>query len=158
MANIQPITAATAAAPPAGGVHAVIKAARTALPSHTLTGVPLRRFVSAVCSAEVEHARNDFWSIVHRMGAVGLFDRYRDPDCDAQFRLSHEVRAAAALNWLSHLQTHDSDRHGPWARWETMGYDGRCAWVRRRRYLLGGLIRAFQGYTAARAAYEGGVQ
>lgn len=157
MATHHAITAATIAAPPAGGVYAVIKAARTALPSHTLTGVPLRRFVSAVCTAEVEHARNDFWHIVHRISAAARFDRFRDPDCDAQFRLSHEVRAAAALNWLSHLQTHDSDRHGPWARWQSMSYSDRCAWVRRRRYLLGGLIRAFHGYTAARGAYEGGV-
>lgn len=156
MAYVQHITTNGAAVGPAGGIDAVIAAARTALPSHTLAGVPLRRFVSAVCTAEVEHARADFWHIVHRLGAVGLFDRHRDPDCEAQFRLPHEVRAAAALNWLSHLQTHDSDRHGPWARWQTMGYAGRCAWVRRRRYLLAGLIRAFRAYTAARA--EGGVQ
>lgn len=156
MATHQPITAASIAVPPAGGINAVIRAARTALPSHTLAGVPLRRYVSAVCTAEVEHARDDFWHIVHRINAVGLFDRWRDPDCDSPFRLSHEVRAAAALNWLSHLQTHDSNRHGPWERWSRWTRDERIAWLRRRRYLLGGLIRAFRAYTAARAAYDGG--
>ena len=63
-----------------------------------------------------------------------------------------------ALVWLSHLQGHDNDRHGPslvrdrlerWNRWDrTIKAD----WLRRRRYLVHGLTRAANAYRAARAS------
>jgi hypothetical protein len=43
----------------------------------------------------------------------------------AAFRLPHETHAGAALNWLGHLQAHDSDRRGPWARWDGMSLEGK---------------------------------
>jgi hypothetical protein len=146
MATVQSIT--STATP--DGIHAAIKAARTPLPSHTLEGAPVRRSVAEICTAEVKHARNDFWTIVHRLNAASLFDRHRDPDCDVAFRLPHEAHAAAALNWLSHLGTHDSDRRGLWARWERWDREGRIAWLRRRRELLHGLLRQVGRYQEAR--------
>jgi len=162
MATARPITieqpSSPASTPRVAGVvipitrdyRDLIKAARTALPSHELAGVPIRRFVSAVCTAEVEHARRDFALIVSRLNAGALF--YDDSDAHARYRLPHEVHAGAALVWLSHLQAHDGDRHGPWARWNTMDGEARRWWVRRRRELLHGLMRAAAAYRAARAA------
>ena len=153
MATFQGITPTPTAAP-SGDYRAAVKATRTALPSHALEGVPVRRLVASVCAAEVEHSRNDFWRIAHRMGVAGLFDRYADPDCDAAFRLPHEAQAAAALVWLSHLQAHDADRRGPHASWGRMSRAAKAAWLRRRRYLVHGLIRVAGAYLAARAAID----
>jgi hypothetical protein len=143
-----------------GGVRAIIRAVRTALPGPDLSPQPVRAFVARACTAEVKHARNDFWTIVHRLNAASMFDRHRDPDCDVAFRLPHEIHAAAALNWLAHLQTHDSDRHGLWARWEQWDRERRVCWLRRRRELLHGPAAAGpalpRGAPTDRPAHEGG--
>jgi hypothetical protein len=72
------------------------------------------------------------------------------------FRLPHEARAGEALIWLSHLQPHDSDRRGPWARWGRWDRSAKADWLRKRRELLHGLIRAAAAYRAARASIAGG--
>ena len=133
-----------------------IRAGRKPLPSHDLTDVPVRKFVASVCQAEVTHAANDFWQVVDGINARGLF--YGETGAEAGFRFSHEGRAGEALVWLSHLQGHDNDRHGPsllrdflerWNRWDRAR---KAEWLQRRRYLVHGLIRAAAAYRAARAA------
>jgi hypothetical protein len=129
---------------------------RKPLPSHELTDVPVRKFVASVCTAEVTHAANDFWQVVDGINARGLF--YGEKGSDAAFRFPHEARAGEALVWLSHLQGHDNDRHGPslvrdflerWNRWDRTA---KAEWLQRRRYLVHGLIRAAAAYRAARAS------
>ena len=145
------ITTTTKAAPPAD-YRDTIAAARVALPRPDVSAAPVRRFVSVACTAEAEHARIDFWRIANTSGDAIRFDRFRDPDCHTAFALPHERAAAIALNWLSHLQAHDADRHGKWSSWSSMTRNEKCAWARRRRYLVHGLIRAAAAYTAARNA------
>jgi hypothetical protein len=112
-----------------------------------------RRWAAAVCAAEVRHATDDFWRCVHRLGLAALFDR---DDAwgghEAPFRLPHEAHAVAALGWLSHLQAHESDRHGPWAavRWHTWDEPQRRAWLARRRVLWSGFVRQVGRYREAR--------
>ena len=131
-----------------------IRAGRKPLLSHELRDVPLRRFVASVCQAEVNHAANDFWQVVDGINARGLF--YGETEADAGFRFPHEARAGEALMWLSHLQGHDNDRHGPslvrdflerWNRWD---HSRKADWLQRRRYLVHGLIRAASAYRAER--------
>jgi len=133
-----------------------IRAGREPLPSHELTDIPVRKFVASVCQAEVTHAANDFWQVVDGINARGLF--YGETGADAGFRFPHEAHAGEALVWLSHLQGHDNDRHGPslirdflerWNRWDRAR---KAEWLQRRRYLVHGLIRAAAAYRAARAA------
>ncbi len=133
-----------------------IRAGRKPLPSHEVTDVPVRRFVASVCQAEVNHAVDDFWQVVDGINARGLF--YGEAGADAEFRFPHEARAGEALMWLSHLQGHDNNRHGPsivrdflerWNRWDRAR---KAEWLQRRRYLVHGLIRAAAAYRAARAA------
>lgn len=133
-----------------------IRAGRKPLPTHALTDVPVRRFVASVCQAEVTHASNDFWQVVDGINARGLF--YGETGADAGFRFPHEARAGEALLWLSHLQSHDNGRHGPsmvrdflerWNRWDRAA---KAEWLKRRRYLVHGLIRAAAAYRAARAS------
>lgn len=153
MTSLQIALAAPAPAiPAAAGVRSIIKAARVAMPAPDLAPAPVRAFVATVCTAEVTHAAADFWSIVHRIKAAGSFDAYADPDCHTAFRLPHEAHAGAALNWLQHLQSHDGDRRGPWARWDGLSIEGKREWLARRRYLLRGLLRAANAYRNARKA------
>lgn len=135
-----------------------IWAGRKALPSHELTGVSVRRFVASACQAEVDHAQRDFWQVVDGINARGLF--YREPDAATGFRFAHEAKAGAALVWLSHVQSHDNDRHGPslvrdrlerWHRWD---HARKAEWLERRRYLVHGLIRAANAYRAERAVAD----
>ena len=129
-----------------------IMAARTPLPRPDISAAPIRRFVAAACTADAKHARNDFWRIVNTSGDAIRFDRHLDPDCYAAFSFPHERAAGVALNWLSHLQGHDAGRRGQWSLWASMKLDEKRAWVRRRRYLVHGLIKAAAAYTAARNA------
>jgi hypothetical protein len=130
-----------------------IRAGRKPLPSHALTDVPVRRLVASVCQAEVNHSQNDFWQVVDGINTRGLY--YGETGADASFRFPHEARAGEALVWLSHLQGHDNDRHGPslvrdrLERWNRWGHVCRAEWRQRRRYLLHGLIRAAAAYRAA---------
>lgn len=153
MANAVNIT--TAAQAPHGACidyRYAIAAARTPLPRPDDSGEPLRRFVAVACTADAVHACSDFWRIVHDSGDAVRFDRFRDPDCHTPYAFRHEVLAGVALNWLSHLQSHDADRRGQWSLWPSMTLDEKRAWVRRRRYLVHGFLKAAAAYTAARNA------
>jgi hypothetical protein len=52
---------------------AIIGAARTRLPGPDLSVQPVWAFVARICTAEVEHAEADFWWVVRRLNAAGLF-------------------------------------------------------------------------------------
>ena len=102
--------------------HAAIRRERRPLPPHEPDGANYRRWAAAVCGAEARHAADDFWAIVYRLGLANRFDRDDGfGGHEAPFRFPHESHAFAALNWLCHLQAHESDRRGPWAavRWNT---------------------------------------
>lgn len=153
------LPAATAAPPrrdfddAPGSVFAAIRRERRPLPAHELDGTPYRRWAAAVCTAEVRHAADDFWSAVYRLELAALFDRDdRFGGHEAPFRFAHEVHAFAALAWLSHLQAHESDRRGPWAavRWNTWDAGRRREWFERRRHLWSGFVRQVERYRAAR--------
>lgn len=145
------ITQPAKGAPPAD-YRDTISATRVALPRPDISAAPVRRFVSIACTADADHARRDFWRIAHDTGDAARFDRFRDPDCHTAFALPHERAAGVALNWLSHLQSHDADRAGLWSLWASMTLDEKRAWARRRRYLVHGLLQAAAAYTAARNA------
>lgn len=134
------------------GYQAAIRAARTACHAPDVAAAPVRRFVANACTAEVQHAEAQFWQLARATGADSVFDRFETPDLAATYRLPHERRAAVALVWLTHLQTHDSDRRGPWECWSTWSRPRKAAWLRRRRDLLRGLLRAAGEYRASRAA------
>jgi len=138
------------------GIRAAIKAARQPRSYPDVKAAPVRRFVSIACTMEVQHAKADFDRIVSAMEASSAFDAEFECNADVAFRLPHEARAGEALIWLSHLQTHDSFRRGPWERWSRMSPEGKRDWLTRRRTLLHGLIRAAHAYRAARASIAGG--
>ena len=147
-------TASTIGGSPAG----VIRRARRPLPVLPLGDHPYRAWAIAACSAEVAHARDDFWACVHRLGLAAQFDRDDGfGGHEAPFRFAHEGHAFAALSWLSHLQAHESDRRGPWAalRWEQWGPELRRRWWDERRRLWTGFVRNVERYRTARAALEG---
>lgn len=100
-----------AACMPMGTVPA-IREARTPLQAPDFASTPVRRFVANVCTAEVQHADGQFWQLARACGADAVIDRFETPDIAAKYRLPHERCAGKALAWLSHLQTHDSDRRG----------------------------------------------
>jgi len=125
-----------------------IRRERRPLPSHDLVGINYRQWIAAVCSAEIAHRREDFMRAVCR---VGVFIDLGEPIADELGQLQHEAHAGAALNWLSHLQAHDSDRHGVWARWKRWDIGKRVWWLSRRRHLLHGFLREARKYQAERA-------
>lgn len=134
-------------------VHAAIRRERRPLPADEFDGANYRRWAAAVCTAEAKHAADDFWACAHRLDLAGLFDRDDSfGGHEAPFRFPHEVHAVAAMNWLSHLQAHESDRHGPWAavRWHTWDAGQRREWFARRRILWSGFVRQVERYREAR--------
>ncbi|HZP98621.1 MAG TPA: hypothetical protein VFB13_03725 [Reyranella sp.] len=133
-------------------IHTTIRNRRVALPAHDLPGQRFRPYIAAVCTAEVDHATADVRRIAHDTGAHMMFTERRDAGWEQAYFQPHEARAATALNWLSHVQAHESDARGPWARLAYSGAEYRAAWVKRYRYLLRGFIKAARAYVAARTA------
>jgi len=135
---------------------AAIRRARRPLPPHHLDRTDdrptYRQWAAAALQAELTHATDDFWRAAHALGLGLLYDRYQRDGEAAPFRLAHEALAGTAALWLIHLQAHDSDRRGPWARWKIMTSAERIAWALRRRALLHGFLRATRAYEAARSA------
>ena len=78
---------------------------RRPLPSHELTGQSFRSGAVAICHAEIQHRGRDFARIERELGIS--FDRNEDPRCEERGQFPHEAKAATALIWLSHLQTHE---------------------------------------------------
>ena len=140
----------------ATSIDTLILSRRKALPSHDLTGQRFRRVIAATCTAEVEHATRDVRCIGLDTGAHLMFSERRDTGWEGRFFLPHESKAATALNWLMHVQTHENDVRGPWKRWTTMGAESRADWRSRYRYLVKGFLRAAQAYRATRASIVGG--
>ena len=140
----------------ATSIDTLILSRRKALPSHDLTGQRFRRVIAATCTAEVEHATRDVRGIGLDTGAHLMFSEKGNNGWEGRFFLSHETKAATALNWLLHLQTHENDVRGPWKRWTTMGAESRADWRSRYRYLVKGFLRAAQAYRATRASIVGG--
>src|SRR5260370_39117175 len=133
------------------GADVAIRSERHPLPAPTLDRTNYRRWAATVLQGELKHATDDFWRAAHALGFGLVYDRYQRAGEAAPFGLPHEALAVAAALWLIHLQAHDSDRHGPWARWKIMTGAERIAWVLRRRELLHGFLRATRAYQAARA-------
>jgi len=129
---------------------AAIRRERRPLPARDSGPGNYRRWAAAALQAELAHATDDFWRAAHALGFGLLYDRNQRDGEAAPFRWPHEALAATASLWLLHLQAHDSDRHGPWARWKIMTRAERVAWVLRRRVLLHCFLRATWAYQAAR--------
>lgn len=75
---------------------------RTKLPTHECPGANRRRWALAVCTAEVDHATNEFWTLNHQYGG---WDRHDAPAAPQLAMWPHERAAARVLNWISYLQT-----------------------------------------------------
>lgn len=131
-------------------LYAAIRRERRPLPSHELDGHNYRRWAAAVVEAESNHSDSDFWNAVHKHKAGLLFDRYQN-DCPALYRFQHEVYARGAVNWLSHLQAHESLARKPYANGiGSMEASERKAWLARRRYLWAGFVTCVEKYRKAR--------
>lgn len=129
-----------------------IRRERQPLPAHDLDAVNYRTWAAAVCQAEVAHRDRDWSRAVHALNLHLCFDRFREPYCVEVGQFSHECHAGAALNWLSHLQTHDSKRRGPWSDWGIYSREEKVEWLNRRRHLVHGFLRQVRRYKAARAS------
>lgn len=132
----------------------LIRRERQPLPAHSLDGVNYRAWAVAVCGAEVDHRNRDF-ARVERLLRYD-FDRWTEPTCVELGQFPHEAHAADALNWLSHLQTHESQRR---AAWDCLPFDlwtakRRADWLARRRVLWAGFVRQVEKYRAARVAID----
>jgi hypothetical protein len=134
-------------------IESAIRRARRPLPTCPPPGSSRRQWVAALLIAEVRHATEDFWRCVHWQGAGLLFDCFhREREADP-FRFPHEVRAREALRWLSDLNMHESDRHGPWSTWVHLNETQRAAWTMKWFQLARGFLRRMQAYQVARKAF-----
>jgi len=123
---------------------------RRPLPEPVIETENFRARAVAICTTEVAHRSRDFQRIERALGLS--FDRWLEPDCEQLGQFPHEAHAAAALLWLSHLQTHESEKRTPWTgvpfrRWRE---DERTAWFTKRRALWSGFLRQVERYRTAR--------
>jgi hypothetical protein len=127
---------------------------RRPLPSHELNGTNFRAWAVAVCHAEVQHRSRDLARVERELGIS--FDHNEDPRCEERGQYPHEVKAATALIWLSHLQTHESEKSCPFDAkpWRSWSLAARKAWLDRRRYLWAGCLKAVRAYRDARAPID----
>lgn len=104
----------------------------------------------AACHAETAHRRRDFARVENALGLT--FDRWLEPDCEQLGQLPHEAHAGAALVWLSHLQTHESEKRTPWSGvpFRSWPESDRAQWFARRRTLWSGFLREVERYRATR--------
>mgnify|MGYP003643407662 CR=1 FL=1 len=120
---------------------------REPLPSHRVEGGNFRQWAVAVCDAEVKHRDADFARCERLLGLS--FDRYAEPRCVLMGEFLHEAHAAAALHWLSYLQTHESERRTSWfhpKKWRDWKPEDRAAWLAKRRYLWRGFLSEVRAY------------
>lgn len=123
---------------------------RLPLPSHHLKGGNFRQWAVAVCAAEMKHRDRDYLRVADMLGiSVNLWDFPHDVT-RGQFK--HEAHACAALNWLSHLQAHETTKRAPfhfipWCDWRAKD---RAAWIARRRYLWSGFLAEVRAYQATK--------
>tara|TARA_R110000822_G_C15249330_1_gene487170 strand:+ start:593 stop:1063 length:471 start_codon:yes stop_codon:yes gene_type:complete len=128
----------------------IVAALRRPLPSHALEGGNFRRWAVAVCHAEVKHREADYARVERLLGITT--DRWAFPNDCERGQFAHEAHASAALLWLSHLQTHESERRKawdclPWRMWKPAR---RAAWIAKRRVLWAGFLNAVRNYKAAK--------
>lgn len=128
----------------------MIRALREPLPSHELPGGNFRKWAVAVCTAEVKHRERDYERVEALLGLNT--DRWDFPGACERGQFLHEKRASEALNWLRHLQTHESEKRTPWSfiPWTDWKRERRAAWVARRRVLWAGFLRSVRKYQEAR--------
>ena len=123
---------------------------RRPLPSHAIAGGNFRQWAAAVCSAEVRHRERDYLRVEAELGVN--VSRWDFPNNDEVGQFPHEAHAGAALLWLSHLQTHESEKRTPWnflpfCDWKR---ETRAAWIKRRRFLWDHFLKAVRNYQNAR--------
>lgn len=123
-------------------------------PAHELQGLNFRKWAVATCQAEVDHRRRDFARIEREQ--AWSFDRNEDLRCEERGQFPHEAKAATALVWLSHLQSHESEKRSPFSgkHWRDWSPADRAAWLARRRYLWAGFLKAVRAYRDARALID----
>jgi len=116
------------------------------------TGKSWRARAVAACHAEIAHRSRDFARVERALGLT--FDRWLEPDCEQLGQFPHEAHAGAALVWLSHLQTHESEKRTPWS-----GVPFKCwrdperqRWCASRRDIWSGFVRQVERYRMARNA------
>ena len=137
-------------------VAELIRRERRPLPAHEINAVNCRMswraWAVATCHAEVAHRSRDFQRVERTLGLV--FDRWLEPDCEQLGQFPHEAHAAAALVWLSHLQTHESEKRAPWSGVPFKGWreTDRTQWFAKRRALWSGFLRQVGRYRLARQA------
>lgn len=124
---------------------------RRPLPTPVIDIENFRARAVALCSAEVAHRSRDFQRVERTLGLV--FDRWLEPDCEQLGQFPHEAHATAALVWLSHLQTHESQKRTPWSGvpFRSWREDERTAWFAKRRELWSGFVRQVERYRSARS-------
>jgi len=127
---------------------------RRPLPSRELTGQSFRAWAVAVLHAEVQHRTRDFARIEREQRLS--FDRNEDPRCEERGQFPHEAKAGVALIWLTHLQTHESEKRCAFdvKAWREWAPADRKAWLARRRYLWAGFLKAVRAYRDARAVID----
>jgi hypothetical protein len=123
---------------------------RPLLPAPAIDIANFRAWAVAVCTAEVSHRSRDFHRVERILGLT--FDRWLEPDCEQLGQFPHEAHAAAALVWLSHLQTHESEKRGPWSgiSFGSWSEPDRACWFVKRRQLWSGFTRQVERYRHAR--------
>ena len=124
----------------------LIRRNRHPLPAPVIDIENFRARAVAICSAEVAHRGRDFQRVERAFGLS--FDRWLEPDCEQLGQFPHEAHAAAALVWLSHLQTHESQKRTPWSglAFKYWREDERTAWFAKRRTLWSGFLRQVERY------------
>lgn len=127
-----------------------IRRNRRPLPASETDIENFRARAVAICSAEVAHRSRDFQRVERALGLA--FDRWLEPDCEQLGQFPHEAHAAAALLWLSHLQTHESEKRTPWSGLPFRSWrdDERAAWLTKRRTLWSGFLRQVDRYQAVK--------
>jgi len=136
--------------PPQETVAERIRRHRRPLPVPAIDIENFRARAIALCSTEVAHRSRDFQRVERALGLS--FDRWLEPACEQLGQFPHEAHAAAALVWLSHLQTHESRKRAPWngVPFRSWCEDERTAWLAKRRELWRGFLRQVQRYRTAR--------
>lgn len=127
----------------------LIRRHRRPLPAPVIDIENFRARAVALCSAEVAHRSRDFLRVERALGLA--FDRWLEPDCEQLGQFPHEAHAAAALLWLSHLQTHESQKRTPWSGvpFRSWRGDERTVWFTKRRALWSGFLWQVERYRTA---------
>tara|TARA_R110000868_G_scaffold262506_1_gene521232 strand:- start:350 stop:808 length:459 start_codon:yes stop_codon:yes gene_type:complete len=143
---------ATRTMPPQSGLNfaELVAMRRRPLPTHAIEGGNFRRWATAVCHAEVKHREADYARVERELGVHQ--DQWDFPNCVEVGQFDHERHAGKALLWLSHLQTHESEKRTPFhflpfCDWRAKD---RAAWIAKRRILWAGFIKEVRAYQAAK--------